>query len=133
MGCSCDSECTGFCAKGLKKKNLLLVEELPEVSSHEELTDSDLVRLRSQVSEFLVAKGGQVGSILTGDPGYTTCDCPRKSVSFAEKICIHRQQSANRKQATSLANKKKTSDEELPQCYTMPTKKDPRSLGQKCC
>lgn len=99
MGCSCVSECTGFCTKGLRKKNLLLVDELPEVSSHEEFTDADLVRLRSQVSEFLAAKGSDVGGILPLDTNpNSTCDCPRKSVSFA-KTCAHRQQALNQNPA----------------------------------
>ncbi|XP_066990152.1 uncharacterized protein [Macrobrachium rosenbergii] len=84
MGCSCVStQCTGFCGKGLQKKNLLRVSELPDVSSHEELTEEDLLRIRSQVSTLLVTRGN-VGPILTDVNN--TCDiCPKKSVSFAEK------------------------------------------------
>ncbi|KAG0729598.1 RUN and SH3 domain-containing protein 1 [Chionoecetes opilio] len=83
MGCSCVSQCTGFCSKGLHKKNLLRVSELPDVSSHEDLTEDDLLRIRSQVSNLLVARGS-VGSLMA--EGGASCElCPKKSVSFAEK------------------------------------------------
>lgn len=84
MGCSCvTSQCTGFCGKGLQKKNLLRVSELPDISSHEDLTEDDLLRIRSQVSTLLVTRGN-VGPILAD--ANNTCElCPKKSVSFAEK------------------------------------------------
>nr|XP_053629908.1 uncharacterized protein LOC128686818 isoform X1 [Cherax quadricarinatus] len=87
MGCSCVSQCTGFCGKGLQKKNLLRVSELPDVSCHEDLTEDDLLRIRSQVSNLLVTRG-HIGPLLSDVNN--TCDlCPKKSVSFAEKICVH--------------------------------------------
>ncbi|XP_071516962.1 uncharacterized protein [Panulirus ornatus] len=87
MGCSCVNQCTGFCGKGLQKKNLLRVSELPDVSSHEDLTEDDLLRIRSQVSNLLVTRES-VGPILAECSN--TCDiCPKKSVSFAEKVCVH--------------------------------------------
>ncbi|XP_076030710.1 uncharacterized protein LOC143018962 isoform X3 [Oratosquilla oratoria] len=95
MGCSCVNQCTGFCAKGLKKKNLLRVCELPEVSSHEDFSDEDLLRLRSQVSNFLSTKGGQVvAPVAPTEPqgGVQVCEscaCRKKTVSFAEKVCVH--------------------------------------------
>ena len=88
MGCSCVSQCTGFCGKGLLKKNLLRVSELPDVSSHEELTEEDFVRLRSQVSNFLVSKGSHL-SPHAMDSADVCQLCPKKSVSFAEKVCVH--------------------------------------------
>ena len=64
-------------AKGLEKKNLLRLSELPDVSSHEEFTEQDLAALRSKVSNFLVGKS--LGEDLV-------CElCPRKSVSFGGK------------------------------------------------
>ncbi|KAG7163417.1 Iporin-like [Homarus americanus] len=87
MGCSCVNQCTGFCGKGLQKKNLLRVSELPDVSSHEDLTEDDLLRIRSQVSNLLVTRG-HVCPLLTD--ANNICDlCPKKSVSFAEKVCVH--------------------------------------------
>ncbi|XP_042859970.1 uncharacterized protein LOC122245907 isoform X6 [Penaeus japonicus] len=84
MGCSCVNQCTGFCGKGLQKKNLLRVSELPDISSHEDLTEDDLLRIRSQVSTFLVTKGTSLSPIMSDVNGQ--CDlCPKKSVSFAEK------------------------------------------------
>ena len=66
MSCSCHNNiCTGFCAKGLRAKNLMLVGELPHVSSsHEEFSEGDLAALRSQVSNFLVGRpvGGECDS-----------------------------------------------------------------------
>ncbi|KAK7074479.1 hypothetical protein SK128_022381 [Halocaridina rubra] len=84
MGCSCvSSQCTGFCGKGLQKKNLLRVSELPDISSHEELTEDDLLRIRSQVSTLLVTRGN-MGTLLA-DVNNACDSCPKKSVSFAEK------------------------------------------------
>lgn len=87
MGCSCVNQCTGFCGKGLTKKNLLRVSDLPDISSHEDLSEDDLLRIRSQVSNLLVARGS-MAPLLTDLN--TNCDlCPKKSVSFAEKVCVH--------------------------------------------
>jgi hypothetical protein len=80
--------------------------------SLKEWNEADMMKLRQQVSKFLSAK--QSGDTLSqeaicehdGKPGRTpnntpehhgTCDCPtgikpaggKKSVSFAEKVCIH--------------------------------------------
>lgn len=84
MSCSCINSCTGFCGKGLRKKNLLPVSELPNVSSHEEFTEEDLASLRSRVSNFLVGKSLGEDNV---------CDwCPKKSVSFAGQGCQHSHQ-----------------------------------------
>ena len=115
MGCSCVANCTGFCGKSLKKKNILRISELPDISSHEEFTEQDLAALRTKVSNFLVGKTA----------GEEVCDlCPKKSVTFAEKKCTHQNNQDPTRTAGADSDINKTSaTDERPLVYDAQDKK----------